>query len=71
MAYSDSTLTCNRIVNKIEKIIGKYDNLHLLQDVDNYLTLLEETNYNYIRNAYSLIEMYFEDMCNFIKRLER
>lgn len=55
----------NRILNKLKKD----KNINFLTDVDSYLNLLEQTNDQYLNNAFKLMQKYYKNMEEYINQL--
>ena len=57
---------------KLRKYLHNYNlycNNYILHDLDTYINSLIDTDYQYLRNAYSMQKSYFNIMCDFIRRI--
>ena len=68
-AYNDSFQFDNLWAKRFFKLFVNPTNNHLIEDVENHINIMEETNWQYISNALNLQKYYFKNMINFIKRL--
>lgn len=68
-AYNDGLQFQNRIANLLYRKLDYSKNRGLVNDLDCYLTSLEETEYLYMENAYRLQKNYFREMISFINRI--
>lgn len=68
-AYNDAVQLKYNVLNKIKKQVSFGINRYLIEDVNCYINMLINTDYEYITNAYRIQEKYFEKMSDYIKQL--
>ena len=67
--YNDSFQYDNRWAKRLFKLFANPTNNHLIEDIENHISIMEQTNWQYLSNALYLQKCYFQNMINFIKRL--
>lgn len=67
-AYSDKINSTNKIIHRGIQKLGLGDNPYLLQEIDDYLAYLEQTDYCQIENAFSIMMKCYKNMIEFIKQ---
>lgn len=67
-AYSDKLQSVHKVVHRGIQKLGISDNPYLIQEIDDYITCLEQTDYWYIKNAFSMMLRCYKNMFNYIKK---
>lgn len=68
-ARSDFLQPGSTFVEKVYRKTPFYENSELIRELDSYLDVLEETDYQYIRNAFRLQQSYYRSMRSFIESI--
>lgn len=70
-AYNDSFQNKNLFIHKAYKRTPFYQNQFITSELDSYLKAMDETNNQYLTNAFQLQKAYFSSMIKFVKSFKK
>ena len=70
-AYNDLISTDSKLTHAFYKRSHYYKNEKVLVELDNYLDLLQETDFQYIKNAFTLQKAYWNNMVRFVSQINK
>lgn len=69
-AYDDRIFVKNRMLEKVYRKLPQSINTHIPDELDTYLDILEEVDYEYLVNAFRLMRCYYKHMTDYIGQLK-
>ena len=69
-AYNDAFQIQNRNFQRVYRRIPNHQYNHLVEDLDSYIKVLQDTDDQYLKNAFLLQEKYFDCMVSYVKKLQ-
>lgn len=69
-AYNESIQVNEKFINKFMYLSGKNINNNCIKEIDGYLNLLYSTDFQYMNNAFVLMQKYYKIMIRYLEQLK-
>lgn len=68
-AYNEILQCSYDNINKLVHLIGKDININVVDEIDTYLNILHKTDFQYMNNAFYLMQKYYKNMICYLNQL--